>query len=294
MAITDELCFYLSKNKVLRRQVGDAGANPATFDAGNYQNWRTSELVSQFTKNFDAQALTGKDVLDFGCGEGDLSFYVANLPVKSITGIDVDHDRVSSATARAETHSLAVKPRFIPASNTSTIDMPDASVDVLLCFDVLEHIMDYQSIIRDWKRVLRPGGEVMIWWVPWFHPYGHHIESLVPLPWAHVFFSDRTLIKTCARIYDLPEFKPRVWDLDEAGRKKANKWLAMTELPEVNRLSMSEFEGICRKAGFTIQERRIRGFGGGPLASLTHLFTRIPLLREFFSSSVVYRLFHAQ
>ncbi|MDD5390739.1 MAG: class I SAM-dependent methyltransferase [Gallionellaceae bacterium] len=277
----------------MNRQLGDAGANPATFDAGNYQNWRTSELVGQFTKNFDDQALTGKDVLDFGCGEGDLSFYVANLPVKSITGIDVDHDRVRSATARAEQLPLAMKPRFIPASNFHSIDMADASVDVLLCFDVLEHIMDYPSIIQDWKRVLRPGGEVMIWWMPWFHPYGHHIESLVPLPWAHVFFSDRTLIKTCARIYDLPEFKPRVWDIDEAGRKKPNKWLAMTELPEVNRLSMAEFEALCDKVGLRVMERRIRGFGGGALARFTHLFTRIPGLREFFSSSVVYRLRHA-
>ncbi len=294
MTIADALCFTLSKKQVLNRQMGAAGANPATFDAGNYQNWRTSELVSQFTDNFSASALTGKDVLDLGCGEGDLSFYVANLPVRSITGTDVDHDRVRSATARAEQRSFAVPPRFIPASSFNRIDMPDASVDVLLCFDVLEHIMDYPDILRDWKRVLRPGAEVMIWWMPWYHPYGHHIESLVPLPWAHVFFSDRTLIKTCARIYDLPEFKPRVWDMDEAGRKKPNKWLAMTELPEVNRLSMAEFEGLCRQLGLRIEERRIRGFGGGALASFTHLFTRIPGLREFFSSSVIYRLRNAQ
>lgn len=294
MTIAETLCFQLSKRKVLSRQLGEAGAHPATFDAGDYQSWRTSELVGQFTKNFDATGLTGKDVLDFGCGEGDLSFYVANLPVNSITGTDVDHARVESAIARAAQLPLATKPRFIAASNTHSVDMPDTSVDVLLCFDVLEHIMDYPSIIQEWKRVLRPDGEVMIWWMPWFHPYGHHIESLVPLPWAHVFFSDPTLIKTCARIYDMPEFKPRLWDLNDKGQKKPNKWLTMTELPEVNRLSMAEFERLCGSVGFIIAERRIRGFGGGAVAQFTHLFTRVPLLREFFTSSVVYRLRHAE
>jgi SAM-dependent methyltransferase len=285
------ICFYLSKKRVLSRAIGDAGENPATFEGKSYQAWRSSELFNQFSNNFNAKELEGLDVLDFGCGEGGLSFIIAsNVVVKSITGIDLSEGRVESAILRSQELNSTIQPRFLCASNPSTIDVPDASVDVILCFDVLEHILDYESIVSEWRRVLRNNGKVFIWWVPWYHPYGHHIESLVPLPWVHVIFSDKVLIETCARIYDMPEFKPRLWDLDETGNKKPNKWLNMDTLPDVNRLTITEFENICKKVGLDIAERRINGFGGSFIAKITHIFTHIPVMREFFSSSVIYKL----
>ncbi len=290
MSIMDNICFYFAKKRVLSRSQGDAGENPATFDGKSYQEWRASDLSSQFTKNFGVADIEGFDVLDFGCGEGDLSFFVATLPVKSITGLDLNEDRIKAANSRLQGLNLPVKPRFICASNPHTVDLYDASIDVILCFDVLEHILDYKSIISEWKRILRKNGKVLIWWVPWFYPYGHHIESLVPIPWAHVIFSEKVLIETCARIYDMPEFKPRLWDLDKNGNKKPNKWLDMDRLPDLNRLTITEFERICNRVGFEVEGRRINGFGSSFLTKLTNVFTLFPVLREFFSSSVIYKL----
>jgi hypothetical protein len=131
---------------------------------------------------------------------------------------------------------------------------------------------------------------VLIWWCPWYHPYGHHIESLVPLPWIHAVFPERVLTRTCARIYDLPEFEPRIWDLDERGRKKPNKWRALRRLPDVNRLTIGRFERECDAAGFRIARRRVTGFGGSRAAKLTRVLTGLPGLREFFSAHVTYEL----
>lgn len=285
-----EICFRLAKRRFLARSAGDAGMNAATFDAEAYRGWRWKELEAQFRDNFDAAAVAGKDVLDFGCGEGDLSYIVSSMAPKSITGIDVDADRVASAKNRLGELKPEVVPTFRAATTMDTIDLPDASVDLLLCFDVLEHIIDYEAILPEWSRVLRPGARVMIWWVPWFHPYGHHIESLVPLPWAHAVFSDRALIDTCARIYDLDEFKPRLWDLDEDGNKKPNKWRDMDELPDVNKLTMSRFEGICRKIGLHIDRRELHGFAVSGVGKVTHAFKHVPLLREYFTAYTVYEL----
>lgn len=289
MSLMSQLCFTLAKRRVLSRKAGNAGENPATFDRKAYQEWRASELRAQFLAHFDPADLAGRDVLDFGCGGGDLSFLVSGFGVKSITGVDVDEPSIRLAQSRIGERASGVTPRFLHSSNTRTIGLPDASLDIVLCFDVLEHVMDYEAIIPEWKRVLRKGGRVWIWWVPWYHPYGPHIESLIPVPWAHAFFSDKTLIETCARIYDLPEFKPRLWDLDEKGRKKPNKWLKMDRLPGVNKLTMARFEKIYRRVGFQLDEYTIVGFGG-PAARLTKIFTRLPGLREFFCSRVIYKL----
>ena len=290
MVISEEVCFYIAKRLVLSRRAGDAGARKETFDEGSYREWRTSELRRQFLDNFDVSEIRHKDVLDFGCGEGGLSFLLAEFEPKSITGIDVIPDRVASAQKQALEGSQKVPLRFFLAGDDMSIDLPDSSVDVLLCFDVLEHIMNYEAIFREWWRVLRPGGRVLIWWVPWFHPYGHHVESLVPIPWAHVFFSDKSIIKTCARIYDMAEFMPRIWDMDESGRKKPNKWSGLDRLPDVNRLTMHRFETLIRNTGFTISRREAKGFGGGWLAKTTHSMLHMPVVREFITASMVYVL----
>ena len=157
MGLMTEICFRLARKRVLARSSGDAGQNAATFDADAYRGWRWRELEKQFHDNFDPADIAGKDVLDFGCGEGDLSFIVSSMSPRSIVGIDVDAERAESARNRTAEIECAVVPELKAATTMDTIDMPDASVDLLLCFDVLEHIIDYEAILPEWSRVLRPG-----------------------------------------------------------------------------------------------------------------------------------------
>lgn len=285
-----EICFRLSRRMVLARQPGEAGENPASFDANAYHDWRVNELRKQFFTHFKPEELAGHDVLDFGCGSGTLSLLAAEAGAASVIGIDLNRDLIEQAKQFCAHRRTKTQPRFIVAEDSKRIDLADDSIDVILCFDVLEHIIDYREIISEWQRVLRPGGRVFIWWVPWLNPYGHHIESLIPIPWAHVLFSERTLIECCARIYDLPEFKPRLWDADENGHKKPNKWRTLDRLPDLNRLTIGKFEKLCRHDDLQIASREIIGFGGSRLARMTRALTQIPKLNEFFCSRVVYRL----
>jgi len=290
MRFISTICFEISKRLILKRQTGDAGENPATFDKNTYQKWREDELTQQFTDHFSPSEIIDMDVLDFGCGDGELSFLMAKLGAKSVIGVELASERYSAAVKKLETKHFPVQPHFILASDTIKLELTDNSMDVILCFDVLEHVMEYDLIIREWYRVLRPGGKILIWWVPWWHPYGPHIESLIPIPWCHLFFSEKTLLNTCARIYDMPEFKPRIWDIDANGKKKPNKWLDMKTLPEVNKLTMGDFERLAQLVGFAIQRKTPRGFGSSRLAKLTHIFLYLPILKEFFTSSVTYCL----
>ena len=250
-------------------------------------DWRASELREQFLTHFEQSDVQDADVLDLGCGIGVLSFLLCELGPKSVTGIEVSSGLVADAKRHAEKVKAAIKPTFKLGDDPNLIDMPDASVDVILVFDVMEHVMAYESVIREWTRVLRPGGRVLIWWVPWFHPYGPHVESLLPVPWAHVLFGERAMLDACARVYDSPDFKPRFWDLDEDGLKKPNKWLKLNKLPEVNQLTMFEFERVARRVGLKIDRRKITPFKAAPF---TRHLAKVPLLREFFTGNVTYKL----
>jgi SAM-dependent methyltransferase len=256
------------------------------------------ELRRQFDTYFSPEDVAGLDVVDFGCGHGELSFYVATLGAKSVIGIEASESEYNGALNNAATYKdLLVKPGFILSNDVTVIDLPDSSVDVLLCFDVLEHVMAYKQIVREWHRVLRPGGRVLIWWAPWWNPYGPHLQFLIPIPWCHVFFSMPTIFETCARIYDLPEYKPCLWDLDDQGRKKPNSWRGMQDLFLINRLTMHRFEAICGEVGLSIDVRNVRGFGSAQtlirgwkswIGKATELFLYIPFLREFLTLNVTY------
>ena len=291
MRIGTEICFRLARRRVLGRRVGEAGEHSATFDVDAYGDWRSSELESQLRSFVPPTALRDRDVLDFGCGRGELSFIIAADRPRSIVGIDlfdVDIEEGIAAAARNR-DDLPVMPRF-EVGRSDRIDLPDASVDDILCFDVVEHILDPVAILGEWQRILRPGGSIYIWWIPWLHPWGHHVESLVPIPWAHVVFSDRSIIETCARIYDHPQFEPRLWDLDDDGAKRPNKWKTMTTLPEVNRLTIRQFEKRLAETRLRIAERRLHGFSSSGIKRASGLLTRIPFVREFFTGFVTYRL----
>ena len=103
MLLGEEICFRAAKYLVIRRDKNlqrilepsfdhsrsVAGANPATFDRAAYTNWRQSELTREFDQNFNRESVRGQRVLDFGCGRGELSMYMATLGVASIDGIDL-------------------------------------------------------------------------------------------------------------------------------------------------------------------------------------------------------------
>lgn len=294
MGLPSSLLFRLSRKRVLARGMGAAGQRESTFDADDYDVWRADELSRQYDGSWSELDVRGKDVLDFGCGAGRLSFHVASLGARSILGLDLNAkliERARATLARTEMGELAI-PRFEVPSGSGGLDLPDDSFDVILCFDVLEHVMEPEPILREWLRVLRPGGKILVWWVPWWHPYGPHVESLVPVPWAHVLWSEKALLRTCAAIYDMPEYVPRMWDLDEEGRKRANKWKEMDALPGVNKLSIAAFERLRRRLGIAVHRREIHGFGGR-LARFTRPLCRLPFFREYVTGYVIYELGHA-
>jgi len=148
------------------RRPDDSGQNPMAFDRSSYQNWRKSSLESQFNAHFSIDLVKGKNVIDFGCGAAELSYYLATQGVRSICGIEVNEKQLELAKRQASSLNLPVKPTFQLSKDSEKIDKPDDCCDVILCFDVLEHILDYQSIIPEWWRILREDGVVLIWWIP--------------------------------------------------------------------------------------------------------------------------------
>ncbi len=233
--------------------------------------------------------INGRDVLDFGCGEGPLSLFLAKTrEPRSIVGVDIDAIAIERANRalEAEQASLSTPDVRFVLGDTSGLPVDDASADTILAFDCMEHVMNPQAILADWHRVLRPGGKVLIEWYPFKGPFGPHMAALIPIPWAHVIFGEKALFETAARLYDDPDYVPGHWDLDEHGKKLPNKWTQASTFREqgyLNELDIPAFNRMVRDEGFRIVRQDNRGFGqSGPKHAIGKALLKLPLIDEYF------------
>ncbi len=292
--IRARLLYHVARWAQRRSAVHKPADLERTTDEGHYRTWRYNELKLQLTRNFDVDAIRNLSVLDFGCGTGELCALLSRYSPGSLVGVDKSADAISRAEAFARDNPLSdgCQPTFIRNEHHDRLPLESDSLDLICCFDTLEHIPDMRAIAQEWRRVLRPDGRVWIWWSPWRGPFGHHLESLIPLPWVHLLLSEGTLFAACAELYDDPAFVPRKWDRDPAtGQKRPNKWRrTKTFHPFLNRLTRREFEKLIAGAGLMIARRGTYGFSGSRLARTSRILLPVPLLGDCLVSYYVYEL----
>jgi GT2 family glycosyltransferase/protein-L-isoaspartate O-methyltransferase len=102
------------------------------------------------------ELVQGKDVLDIACGEGYGSHLLSDV-ARSVTGVDVAENVVAHAKSRYVRPGL----RF-ELGHCAKIPLGDGSVDVVVSFETVEHHDKHQEMLDEFKRVLRPGGIVIV------------------------------------------------------------------------------------------------------------------------------------
>lgn len=96
----------------------------------------------------------GATVLEAGSGEGYGANMIADVATRVI-GLDYDTSAVE--------HVRAAYPRVeMIQGNLADLPLDDASVDVVVNFQVIEHLWDQGQFLRECLRVLRPGGQLLI------------------------------------------------------------------------------------------------------------------------------------
>jgi SAM-dependent methyltransferase len=131
--------------------------------------------------------------------------------------------------------------------------------DTVVCVDVIEHLPKPEEFLREFLRVLKPGGHLLLsFGPPWGHAHGKHMWARLPGWWTHLLFPRRVVMRTL-------------------GYAEATTW----EDLGLHRLTVAKYGRAIRASGFeTLYERRL-------VNSLLRWAKYAPLLRELVIGEVV-------
>lgn len=106
------------------------------------------------------EEIENKNVLEVGCGNGTQSVYIyENYKPAYMTGIDINSNNINLAKSIKNGHKhLDFKVDDAHHLN----EIPDNSVDVLLCIESAFHYPDKEKFMKQVKRVLKPSGKFLI------------------------------------------------------------------------------------------------------------------------------------
>ena len=109
------------------------------------------DTLSRYVEDFDP---AGARVLDVGCGDAGVLIAFAERGAVC-AGIELDEKSLARGRLRAEEHGVDVDLRSGVAEN---LPWAEASFDVVILDNVLEHVRDRERTLMEIRRVLRPGG----------------------------------------------------------------------------------------------------------------------------------------
>jgi len=219
-------------------------------DLGRQASWWAHKLDAEIP--FDA------DVIDVGCGTGQLACFLG-LKGRRVTGVDYSQQSLAHAESLRDKFHLA-NVRF-QRENILELSLPDRSFDYVFCNGVLHHTSDPYGGFRQMVRIARPGAFLV---VGLYNTYGRlmlHVRRRVVRLLMRIDpkAKDRALKKQLVRMENDSE-KRRTWWADQYEHPHESthtvdevlRWFAqngisyVSSFPKCELLTSSDVEKVFR------------------------------------------------
>lgn len=195
----------------------------------------------------ECPTLSGKRILEIGCGEGARCFDTAAHDAALVVGVDP----LEASLRRAEQTRTTLPPRIrkrVTFFHGYVEELPDdEKFDVILSENALEHVLDVPGLLGEARRRLVSGGQMFIGFGPLYHaPAGDHtwLRSALPgyryfaWPWGHLLF-ERIALRRLSKMHGRPVTLAVDWPY-----------------LNLNRHTVDEFERMFRESGMRVIDVR--------------------------------------
>ncbi|BBO82300.1 SAM-dependent methyltransferase [Desulfosarcina ovata subsp. sediminis] len=153
----------------------------------NYWNWRSSSYgvdadksaaIANQWQSIVHQLINGapgKRALDIGTGTGQLAVYLARAGYE-VTAIDISEAMIAEARRYAADQQLQID---FQTGDAESLDFADQSVDVIVSRNLLWTLPRPYQALMEWRRVLKPGGRLMLSDGLWMNTTWKRVPRLV-------------------------------------------------------------------------------------------------------------------
>lgn len=133
---------------------------------------KRQEVIELFTRNLDRFLKSTSAVptqglfLDIGCGDGTDLFLIRDIFEKHLSywqfiGLEGDPDFVQICKMKQEYYK-ASGIDFIASNVADKLPFRDGEIDLIYCSEVIEHLLSPEAFLQEIKRVLKPGGYLLL------------------------------------------------------------------------------------------------------------------------------------
>lgn len=247
MNLPEKLLLLLSKN------------NKDSINVISEEEWTIDNALTLLGIQFPGFLgfIKGKNVLDFGSGDGFQSVCLAQNGAKCVLGIETSDRRMHNAEQLSKESAVNGKLKF-----RKKLEVVDYSqFDVVISQNSFEHFANPSGTLNLMKEALSRTGKLFITFgPPWFAPYGAHMRFFLQVPWANILFSEKTIMNV--RSLYKEEFSV---SYKEVG---------------LNMMTVKRFEDIIANSGMDVEFKRYCGVKG------IGFLTKIPFIRELFINQI--------
>jgi len=142
------LLYHLAIN------LGTRGNSPAHWDTRLAETWHAEHRCWPTKNELIASLTTPHDrIVDIGCGNGSILRHLRGLGYSDLHGVEISRYAIERLGAEGIRMHFGRLP-FIP--------LPDASFDVVIASQVLEHVIRRHRFLQEVRRVLKPSGHAFI------------------------------------------------------------------------------------------------------------------------------------
>jgi SAM-dependent methyltransferase len=228
-----------------------------------YQRDSTDQFWRRIGPAPDVQ---GARVLDLGCGHGVLSVDLAQRGAIEVVGLDLDTDAISFASK----YVPDAFPFFNDTVRFVSHDIADLAgserFDLVFSKDAFEHILDLDGVVSHIRRLLKPGGQLILGTSPlYYSAFGDHDLIGHRIPWLTV-------------LPERPLFRFAAWKNRMHWRNAADAGL--------NKMTPAKFRSLFQPPHWHVEMMQYNVGMNARMAALFGALRKVPPVEKFATVSI--------
>ena len=232
----------------------------------NYFKFGKVENIKFWNRLGGKPNLSGKTILDFGCGHGALCIDIADSGAKSVLGIDLSDNLLNFANLNLDKNFDYLKDKVFFKKKDILKDNFEKKFDLIVSKDTFEHTLKLPEVLKRFHDLLSENGRAYIGFGPLYNAYnGDHGRTQLNIPWLHTILPEKLIIKRY--------------------NKNNHSQIEKIEDLGLSKYSFKEYKSIFENSNFSIEYFETNK-SDHPVSKIFNFFSNFKLFKEYFTYNI--------